>query len=120
MVAIFRCKIVIFLFSIVLFWGFGLKATASIGKWSTFYQAMEDESLTEEEKNTNKEKFGRSGKKMWYVESEDRDQLWSKISIATEAHNKVYLFAKPSEPHIAIPTEPPDNTVVLLRVEKYG
>lgn len=116
MVAIFRCKIVICLFSMVLFLGFGLKATVSIGKWSAFYLAMEDESLTEEEKNTKKEKSGRSAKKIWYVASPETDQLWSKISIATEAHNKVYLLAKLSEPHIAIPTEPPENAAGFLRV----
>lgn len=116
MVTVFSYKIVIFLFSMVLFLGFGLKATVSIGKWSAFYLAMEDESLTDVEKNTKKEKSDRSAKKMWYLESPETDQLWSKISIATEAHNKVYLLAKLSEPHIAISTEPPENAAGFLRV----
>ncbi|WP_146610837.1 hypothetical protein [Pedobacter cryoconitis] len=106
----------IFLFSMVLFFGFGLKATVSVGKWSAFYLAMEDESLADEEKNTKKEKSDRSAKKMWYLESPETDQLWLKISLATEAHNKVYLLAKLSEPHIAISTEPPENAAGFLRV----
>jgi hypothetical protein len=116
MVTVFSYKIVICLFSIVLFFGFGLKATVSIGKWSAFYLAMEDESLTDVEKNTKKEKSDRYAKKMWYLESPETDQLWSKISIAMEAHNKVYLLAKLSEPHIAISTEPPENAAGFLRV----
>jgi len=116
MVAVFRYKIVICLFSMVLFLAFGFKATVSIGKWSAFYLTMEDESLTDAEKNTKKEKSDRSAKKMWYLESTETDQLWSKISIATEAHNKVYLLAKLSEPHIAISTEPPENAADFLHV----
>lgn len=116
MVAVFRRKILICLFSMVLFFAFGLKATASIGRWSSFYLVMEDEPVTEEEKNTKKENSGRSAKKMWYVGSTDTDLFWSKIYIATEAHNKRYLVARLSEPHIAIPTEPPENAAGFLRV----
>lgn len=116
MVRVFSYKIVICLFSMVLFFGFGLKATVSIGKWSAFYLAMEDESLTDEQENTKKEKSDRSAKKMWYLESPETDQLWSKIYSAAEAHNKVYLLAKLSAPYIAISIEPPENAAGFLRV----
>ncbi|RZK79283.1 MAG: hypothetical protein EOO92_09590 [Pedobacter sp.] len=109
MIAVFRHKFAVCLISSVLFLAFGLKTTLAIGsKWSSVYLALEDEAPSEEDQNAKEEKTNRTAKKMWYFEMPEIKQTSTKDPIAWEAHNKVYLLAIISEPHIAIPTEPPE------------
>jgi hypothetical protein len=109
MTAIFRHRFVVYLFTVTLFLGFGLKTAITIGsKFSVIYMEVEDELPTEKDQNTKEEKSSRSAKKLWYFDVPNLHQLTDKEPVAKEAHNRVYLFAKIAEPFITILIEPPE------------
>lgn len=108
MIAFFRIRFVIGLLGTVLFLGFGIKASVEIsGKFSCFFQCLEDDQQMEKEKNDNDEKKNRKAKKNWDVQAMEIPSTASKYTIAWGAAERAYLMAALLEPLIAIPIQPP-------------
>ncbi|MCK7555820.1 hypothetical protein MKQ70_12650 [Chitinophaga sedimenti] len=106
--AFFRHSIIVYLFSIALCAGFGLRAGLCVaGKWCMASIEMEDKFAAEKDKSAKEDKSGRPDKKMMYYDVPGAHPF-SHLRTATEAHNRVYLLAIITAPLIPVPIEPPE------------
>jgi len=109
MIGVFRKRWIMYVLSIGLFLGFGLKTGISItSKLSCLISTLKNEQPSEEEDKAKEDNSGRIAKKILFFELPDLNKLSFKDPIALEAHNRVYLFALIAGPSMAIPTQPPE------------
>jgi len=110
MIAFFRSKYSILIFSGLLLFGFSLKTSVCLEKkWSIIFADIEDDLGAEEESSAkNESKSGNMARKAWYFQWHSNHHYATKEPSGWEAHNSVYLLAVLSEPKIAILTQPPE------------
>lgn len=110
MIALFKNKISIYLFSALLFFSFAVKTSVCLGKqWSVVFIDTDDEHPNEEENQGKKDnKSLRMVRKAWYFQWPENHTYFTKEPATWEAHNSVYLLAIISEPLIPIITQPPE------------
>lgn len=110
MIALFKNKISIYLFSALLFFSFAVKTSICLGKqWSVVLIDTDDEHPSEDESKGKKDhKSLRTPRKAWYFQWSENHSYFIKEPSNWEAHNSVYLLAIITEPLIVIFTQPPE------------
>jgi len=108
MMAFLRHRFIICFLSSFLLLGFVLKANSVFGcKWSNLVCELEEKQPLEDDNGPKEDQSVRFTKKLWA--SSSPHQLYTKVLITSEAHQRIYLMSVITPPLIAILSEPPEQ-----------